>query len=82
MQSQFEMNVYKYQCYSWFFLIYILFCIRNPTHIQFVDLFTFLQEFGHGFMLTFVHTWVYEYDMNNRIELVTIHYLFYIRNFI
>ena len=50
MQVQFEFNVYKYQCYYAIPIVFILYAIRIPTTIQFVDLFSFFDAVGRGFM--------------------------------
>lgn len=50
MQVQFEFNVYKYQCYYAIPIVFILYAIRTPTKIEFVDLFSFFIAIGRGFM--------------------------------
>ena len=58
MQSQFEMNIFKYQIYSSPFLMYGLYIIRNPSRFEVVDLFEYLRDIVKGFIVTFIHSWV------------------------
>lgn len=79
MQSQFEMNVYKYQCYLAIPVIAIVNLIREPTHILGMDVFSFLEELGEGFMVIFVRSFVRFYDEYDCIELDLFYCLFLIR---
>ena len=58
MQSQFEMNVYKYQLFISLVLMYLLYFIRNPTRFELVDLFVYIRDIVYGFSATFIHSWV------------------------
>lgn len=58
LQSQFEYHVYKIQFPLAFVVVFVFYSIRNPIHIQFVDMFTFFDTVFTGFLRTFVHSWV------------------------
>ena len=50
MQVQFEFNVYKYQCYYAIPIVFLVYAIRTPTKVDFVDLFSFVSAIGRGFL--------------------------------
>lgn len=79
MQSQFEMNVYKYQCYLAIPVIATVNLIREPTHVLGMDVFSFLEELGEGFMVIFVRSFVISYSISDCIELAVFCGVFLIR---
>lgn len=52
MQSQFEFHIYKHEAAAALPLLFLLFALRDPNRVQFVDLFTFLRSIVDGFLAT------------------------------
>ncbi|KAK8805004.1 hypothetical protein WA171_006969 [Blastocystis sp. BT1] len=60
MQNEFEFYVYRYECYFSLLIVFVMFALRDPSCIQFADLFTFLLSIWNGLLTTFGHgTWIW-----------------------
>ncbi|KNB46212.1 hypothetical protein JH06_0370 [Blastocystis sp. subtype 4] len=55
MQNEFEFYVYRYECYFSLLIVFVMFALRDPSCIQFADLFTFLLSIWNGLLTTFGH---------------------------
>lgn len=65
MQNEFEFYVYRYECYFSFLLVFLAFAFREPSHIQFVDLFSFVTVIYNGFIATITHgVWKFHFLKN------------------
>lgn len=58
MQSQFEYNVYKNQCYFSLLLVFVMYSIRTPTTIDFLNVFDFLKAVFNGCWITITERFV------------------------
>ena len=61
MQSQFEYNVYKNQCYFSLLLVFVMYSIRTPTTIDFLNVFDFLKAVFNGCWITITErfNWIF-----------------------